>query len=271
MALYTHARWLLVALFLLALFLPCDADTQGHPGNNCDPGEYYDSSRGRCSDCPAGTFSGVSGSTTCCTCCAGYYQDHSGQSSCKKCPSNRPYSVPGATSSNQCRSGSGAANSCVQTNSQTCPPTGGGNPSPRAEKRRVGPSKYNDAVCPFGWRSCPVWGIRGKSGEAVFECVDIRRDLEACGGCVYNDSPFGERTAAGGRDCSAIPNVDEVRCEKGQCIIRECNLWSVQVDDGANRPDRYREVRPWVRGHRGRRSLPASYWSVGRPSLLQHR
>ena len=116
-----------------------------------------------------------------------------------------------------------------------------------------------------------MWGIRGKSGEAVFECVDIRRDLEACGGCVYNDSPFGERTAAGGRDCSAIPNVDEVRCEKGQCIIRECNPWSVQVDVGANRPEHYREVHPWVRGHRGRRSLPASYWSVGRPSLLQHR
>ncbi|KAI9070008.1 hypothetical protein FKP32DRAFT_1535591, partial [Trametes sanguinea] len=55
-----------------------------------------------------------------------------------------------------------------------------------------------------------------------FECIDIRRDLESCGGCVYNDSPFGERTAGGGRDCSAIPNVDNVRCDKGECVIGKC-------------------------------------------------
>ena len=53
------------------------------------------------------------------------------------------------------------------------------------------------------------------------ECVDVRRDLESCGGCVYDDSPFGERTADGGRDCSAIPNVDSVTCKAGACVIGE--------------------------------------------------
>lgn len=54
-----------------------------------------------------------------------------------------------------------------------------------------------------------------------YECVDVQNDLESCGGCVANDSPFGGRTAAGGRDCSAIPNVDAVRCQKGACVIGE--------------------------------------------------
>ncbi|KAI8971151.1 hypothetical protein BD414DRAFT_510570 [Trametes punicea] len=211
----------LVLLFCIVLSLvvvPLARASQSP--SDCDPGEYYDSSRKSCSDCPAGTFTGVSGATSCCTCCAGFYQDGSGKSSCKKCPTSKPYSVAGATSVSQCRSGSGAMDSCTQTSKNTCPIAGGGNPSPRPDRRRAGAARRGDAACPFGWRSCPVWN--GKGGVEARECVDVRRDLESCGGCVHNDSPFGERTAGGGRDCSAIPNVDDVRCVRGECVIGKC-------------------------------------------------
>ena len=62
----------------------------------------------------------------------------------------------------------------------------------------------------------------GRGFLRAYECVDVRRDLESCGGCVYDDSPFGERSADGGRDCSAIPFVDAVTCSAGQCIVCEC-------------------------------------------------
>ena len=61
----------------------------------------------------------------------------------------------------------------------------------------------------------------GRGFLRAYECVDVRRDLESCGGCVYDDSPFGERSADGGRDCSAIPFVDAVACSAGQCIVCE--------------------------------------------------
>ena len=56
----------------------------------------------------------------------------------------------------------------------------------------------------------------GRGFLRAYECVDVRRDLESCGGCVYDDSPFGERSADGGRDCSAIPFVDAERFEPGR-------------------------------------------------------
>lgn len=55
----------------------------------------------------------------------------------------------------------------------------------------------------------------------TYECVDIYNELEMCGGCVHMDSPNGEVNLDGGRDCSAIPNVDAVRCQEGICLIGE--------------------------------------------------
>jgi hypothetical protein len=40
----------------------------------------------------------------------------------------------------------------------------------------------------------------------------------SCGGCV-DRSLGGARSSDGGRDCSAIPNVDTVRCEARKCVI----------------------------------------------------
>lgn len=72
-----------------------------------------------------------------------------------------------------------------------------------------------------------------RSGGAGYvrghECVDVRSDLESCGGCVADDAPAnGERSAGGGRDCSAIPHVDSVTCSGGACVIGECLCGSVR-------------------------------------------
>ena len=75
-------------------------------------------------------------------------------------------------------------------------------------------------ACPPGHKSCPVYGsTSGRGFLKAYECVDVKNDLESCGGCVANDSPFGERTFDGGRDCSAIPNVNSVTCKAGRCLI----------------------------------------------------
>ena len=99
--------------------------------------------------------------------------------------------------------------------------TGGVGPSQAAAPiRRRGPRA---ATCPGTQRSCPVYGYTyaGRGYLKAYECVDVQNDLESCGGCVANDSPFGQRTANGGRDCSAIPYVDSVTCQKGTCVIGE--------------------------------------------------
>jgi hypothetical protein len=36
-------------------------------------------------------------------------------------------------------------------------------------------------------------------------------NLEGCGGCVYG--------AAQGLDCTALPNVEDVDCQAGSCVI----------------------------------------------------
>lgn len=92
-----------------------------------------------------------------------------------------------------------------------------------------------------GQKACPVYGYIWRQARLPsstinsYDCVDILADLEyvelgvalghfclsecrSCGGCVAY-SFEGQRDADGGRDCSAIPNVDSVRCQQGQCII----------------------------------------------------
>ena len=89
-------------------------------------------------------------------------------------------------------------------------------------------------MCPRGHKSCPVYGstLRGRGYLKGHECVDVQNDLESCGGCVADDSPFGGRTADGGRDCSAIPNVDSVSCKAGKCLIGEHCLFSLGFSGG---------------------------------------
>ncbi|KIP02731.1 hypothetical protein PHLGIDRAFT_78703, partial [Phlebiopsis gigantea 11061_1 CR5-6] len=190
----------------------------------CEPGRYSSQPGASqdCAQCPAGTFSSVSGATSCCSCCSGWYTDQVGQTHCFNCPNRdsyqQGYSPIGATSADQCMAAPGAFSSCAMSGN-SCPATGGSITSGTAQKR----AQQLTAVpkrCPRDFESCPVYGfVRGVGYGRVYECVDTQNDLESCGGCVDDDSPFGERGMSGGRDCTAIPNVDGVRCARGKCVI----------------------------------------------------
>jgi len=51
------------------------------------------------------------------------------------------------------------------------------------------------------------------SGGGAYECIDIRSNLEACGGCPGD----------GGVDCTALYGVSDVECTKGRCVVSACN------------------------------------------------
>ncbi|KAH9892002.1 hypothetical protein C8Q73DRAFT_100038 [Cubamyces lactineus] len=197
----------------------------------CPPG-HYSPTPGlgqQCYECPRGTFVSTQGATACCLCCSGFYNDQTSQDHCFNCPQSGSASTPGATSKDQCMPGlSGGVTTCVMSGS-TCPYTGGSFPSGTPQRRHERRQK-----CPHGQRSCPLYGSRDGVGVPKgHECVDVRRDLESCGGCVaLDDSLFGERTADGGRDCSAIPNVDSVTCRAGECVIGRCVPGYVVSADG---------------------------------------
>lgn len=83
----------------------------------------------------------------------------------------------------------------------------GTNPSHHPRKRRSFGTK-----CPIGWQRCAH--LSGIGGE---DCIDIRNDLESCGGCIN----LGDRevSPADGEDCTALSNVNVVGCKRGRCVI----------------------------------------------------
>ncbi|OBZ71308.1 hypothetical protein A0H81_08574 [Grifola frondosa] len=105
---------------------------------------------------------------------------------------------PGSTSISACTTSSGGLTTCDQTSLTTCPATGAmTSHNPRYIARRQ--------TCPRGHKNCPVYGLSGnKRVVKHYECVGVDHDLESCGGCVNDDSPFGERTADGGG--TAVPS-----------------------------------------------------------------
>ncbi|KAI0371128.1 hypothetical protein BV20DRAFT_965798 [Pilatotrama ljubarskyi] len=201
----------------------------------CAPGTFTAiPGEGACADCPPGTFAPFEGSTSCCQCCSGFYSAGAGQTQCTSCPVPGTYSPVGAYDSSLCMGGvSGGLTTCAASADGSCPATGGTLPSQTIPVRRRAPKRR---ACASGHESCPVYGstLRHRGYLKGYECVDVRNDLESCGGCVANDSPFGERTQAGGRDCSAIPHVDEVECSKGVCVIGKCSRGYVLSDNGEN-------------------------------------
>ncbi|KAI0373823.1 hypothetical protein BV20DRAFT_678096 [Pilatotrama ljubarskyi] len=181
----------------------------------------------QCYECPKGTFVAVEGATACCSCCSGFYNDQTSQDHCFDCPVRGAYSPAGSTSKDQCGNTSGGGLTTCSMSGNTCPNTSGSFPSSaRREIHRRRPE------CPRSHRSCPVYGLRG--AIRGHECIDVRNDLESCGGCVSDDSQFGERSADGGRDCSAIPNVDSVTCRRGACVIGRCAPGYVVSENGSS-------------------------------------
>ncbi|GJE91935.1 hypothetical protein PsYK624_080870 [Phanerochaete sordida] len=200
-----------------------------YPGSYC-PGEANVAP----TLCAPGTFSGVAGAEACCSCCAGWYSEEEGAITCTSCPSRGPfkqgYSPVGGSSADDCVAAIGARDSCSQI-SNTCPNTGGALPSGGVQKRS--PPRTQRLRCAPAHSKCPVYGIAyGRGYTRGYECVDTQSDLERCGGCVDGDSWDGARSAGGGRDCSAIPDVDAVRCARGQCIIERCRRGYIIHDGG---------------------------------------
>lgn len=85
----------------------------------------------------------------------------------------------------------------------------------------AGPKKRDSidrsGSCGAGLTACGVYGWQGVGSEA-WECIDTKRDLESCGGCMV---PFG-RNIASGVDCTAIPGVMDVTCNSGSCVVHRC-------------------------------------------------
>ncbi|KAI0041898.1 hypothetical protein FA95DRAFT_1500810, partial [Auriscalpium vulgare] len=83
----------------------------------------------------------------------------------------------------------------------------------------------SDMLCPYQLWACPIPGhalSAGSSkyefdvGELVrtgFECVDLRGDLESCGGCGSLDQAH---------DCTSIPHARGVACVHAQCAVDSC-------------------------------------------------
>ncbi|TBU46257.1 hypothetical protein BD309DRAFT_858489 [Dichomitus squalens] len=198
----------------------------------CPPGYFSDTPGAgqMCTPCPKGTFQANRGATSCCLCCSGFYNDQTAQPHCAQCPVSGASSLAGATASTQCSSKpNGGLSSCTESSAGTCPNTGGSPTHAPAARRR---SVRRD-VCPRGTRSCPLYGAAsgGRGFLRGYECVDVQNALESCGGCALNESPFGEPSADGGRDCSAIPFADDVGCRKGRCVVEKCRDGYVPTAD----------------------------------------
>ena len=52
----------------------------------------------------------------------------------------------------------------------------------------------------------------------------------AGGGCVVPLTAYSAR----GKDCTSIPNVADVACEYGECVVRHCLHGLVPSDDGSS-------------------------------------
>ncbi|KAI5479629.1 priA protein [Pseudohyphozyma bogoriensis] len=80
-----------------------------------------------------------------------------------------------------------------------------------AEAQQQGRSRRSQiAFDGIGQQFCPGTALT-QCGLGI--CVDTQSGLNTCGGCDAD---------SGAVDCSAIPNVDEVRCDHGKCVIDSC-------------------------------------------------
>ncbi|KAL0949303.1 hypothetical protein HGRIS_009380 [Hohenbuehelia grisea] len=86
-----------------------------------------------------------------------------------------------------------------------------------------------DWRCPIDQEICGVRSARGKLSLG-WECLDTKRSLESCGGCVYS---WGNQVATG-RDCSAIKGVNTVSCVEGKCIVQSCRAGYTTSLDGSD-------------------------------------
>ncbi|KAL7409068.1 hypothetical protein BDY24DRAFT_402680 [Mrakia frigida] len=85
-----------------------------------------------------------------------------------------------------------------------------------SQRRRRELIMTRPGACPNSMQACSIVGLSGRR-TSQFECLDIRTNIESCGGCLV---PFGSQPT--GQDCTLIPNVEGVSCTKGRCVVSEC-------------------------------------------------
>ncbi|KAL7410023.1 hypothetical protein BDY24DRAFT_372186 [Mrakia frigida] len=159
----------------------------------------------------------------------GYYWSSSGSGSCNSFTSYPPVCSQYGTYANiwragfidRCSSAPGyvlaADGTCIYTGGTgltdaqyafACPSKNNANPSavPAPFKRAVKEQNIfiGGKICPIGEQACPL----GKG----FDCVDIKENLNSCGGCAGGT----------GVDCSDIIGVSEVACVAGSCVVDSC-------------------------------------------------
>ncbi|ORY25054.1 hypothetical protein BCR39DRAFT_545179 [Naematelia encephala] len=150
------------------------------------------------------------------------------------CSSDPNYSTCGTARSGSSETGvcGGAGVSCNNNNacwsgycnpfSRTCQYT----PTPQATTT-INRRRLTNSVCPAGKTLCPI-GSNGRNLDKLsgsgYECMDIFSNLESCGGCIFDETPFGQ-------DCTTLDNVDDVACVDGRCKINSClRGWSPTAD-----------------------------------------
>ncbi|KAI9632996.1 uncharacterized protein MKK02DRAFT_40376 [Dioszegia hungarica] len=105
----------------------------------------------------------------------------------------------GSGPSSGCFSGTCSAYACTMAASQR--PQG---------RRDVATQWVASQSCRRGYLQCQV-----APGMKLVECIDPLTDLENCGGCVVGENGTGV-------DCTVIPGVAGIRCQRGSCVIESC-------------------------------------------------
>ncbi|KAL1404953.1 hypothetical protein Q8F55_008565 [Vanrija albida] len=84
----------------------------------------------------------------------------------------------------------------------------------REDKRRRGNVL---GLCPGSKEACAV-----APGQAGFECLDTRAELESCGGCRFG--AVGVNSTAVGEDCTLTPGAvrGASTCRGGECVAFAC-------------------------------------------------
>lgn len=190
----------------------------------CPPGRYAASGASDCEKCPEGNFQGLAGQSDCCICNPGWYSATGASAACRKCSDRTPYSNPGSRTPADCSATPGIwkpTSTSVQGPNGECPGYGtlnagisyafaSGVPSRRGLKH-MPRCKPNEEACPVYSGLLPP----------RYVCMDVKSNLESCGGCMLYGAD-GKASDEGGRDCSAIPGVNEVSCRGGNCDIGSC-------------------------------------------------
>ncbi|KAF5326312.1 hypothetical protein D9611_000456 [Ephemerocybe angulata] len=204
----------------------CPNDSLSMP-QQCSPGRYSKGGEKECPKCPAGYFNNIHKATDCCQCAAGWFNGNAGNTNCQMCSNQYPYSNPGTPAQNQCTAKPGAwapSKTCQQGTNGDCPASF---PRPSAIPRRHLKAKPK---CKVNEKACPIFS----SLQVVrYACLDVQSNLESCGDCITYAFD-GRPSRTGGRDCSAIPFVNEVSCSGGHCDIRSCQPGYIVSLDGSS-------------------------------------